>query len=64
MKLQQVKRLKSFGGQKNLGRIIFPYLLRSGLDFVYEIACVSSIVGMKVPETLIIFKFKYKFQQE
>ena len=46
---QKIKNL--FGGQKkNLGRIIFPYLVKSlGLDFVYEMACISSVVGMKVP---------------
>lgn len=38
------------GGVKNLGKNIFPYLIKNnGLDFVYEIACISSIVGMKVP---------------
>lgn len=38
------------GSKKNLGRNIFPYLVRNlGLDFVYEMACISSIVGMKVP---------------
>ena len=52
---QKIKNL--FGGQKkNLGRIIFPYLVKSlGLDFVYEIACVSSIVGMKVPGNHSLF---------
>jgi len=52
---QKIKNL--FGGQKkHLGRIIFPYLVKNlGLDFVYEMACVSSIVGMKVPGNHSLF---------
>ena len=46
-----------FGGsKKNLGRNLFPYLVKNiGLDFVYEIACISSIVGMKIPGNHSLF---------
>ena len=46
-----------FGGpKKHLGRNIFPYLVKNlGLDFVYEMACISSIVGMKVPGNHSLF---------
>lgn len=46
-----------YGGyKKHLGRNIFPYLVKNiGLDFVYEMACISSIVGMKVPGNHSLF---------
>lgn len=46
-----------FGGsKKSLGRNIFPHLVKNiGLDFVYEIACISSIVGMKIPGNHSLF---------
>jgi hypothetical protein len=38
------------GSQKELGKILFPFLVEDiGLNFVYEFACISSIVGMKIP---------------
>ncbi|MDC0225295.1 MaoC/PaaZ C-terminal domain-containing protein [Gammaproteobacteria bacterium] len=44
------------GSKKHLGKNIFPYLVKSyGLNFVYEIACISSIVGMKVPGNHSLF---------
>lgn len=46
-----------FGGQKKyLGNNIFPYLIQNfGLNFIYEIACISSIVGMKIPGNHSLF---------
>ena len=46
-----------FGGSKKyLGTNLFPYLVKNiGLDSVYEIACISSIVGMKVPGNHSLF---------
>lgn len=40
-----------FGGSnKKIGSKLFPYLVKkNGLNFVYEFACISSIVGMKIP---------------
>ena len=38
------------GSKKELGIILFPFLVKDiGLNFVYELACISSIVGMKIP---------------
>jgi len=49
--LLENKNYNLFGGSKiDLGKKIFPFLVNDiGLNTVYEIACVSSIVGMKIP---------------
>ena len=46
-----------FGGsKKHLGKNLFPDLFKNiGLDSVYEIACISSIVGMKIPGNHSLF---------
>lgn len=48
---------KLYGGsKKHLAKILFPYLVKNfGLDVVYEMACVSSIVGMKIPGNHSLF---------
>lgn len=45
------KNFGLYGGKKNeLGESLFPFLVSDiGLNVVYELACISSIVGMKVP---------------
>ena len=44
------------GSKKYLAKNLFPYLVKNyGLDVVYEMACVSSIVGMKVPGNHSLF---------
>jgi len=45
------KNYDLYGGQElNLGKNLFPFLAQDiGLNALYEIACLSSIVGMKVP---------------
>ena len=49
--LLEDKNYNLFGGSKiGLGKIFFPFLVNNiGLNTVYEIACISSIVGMKIP---------------
>jgi len=38
------------GNKKEIGESLFPFLVNDiGLNIVYELACISSIVGMKVP---------------
>ena len=38
------------GNNKELGNSLFPFLVKDiGLNIVYELACLSSVVGMKVP---------------
>ena len=38
------------GNNKELGKSLFPFLVKDiGLNIVYELACLSSVVGMKVP---------------
>lgn len=50
IKLQK-KYHKLYGGsQIKIGKTLFPFLTNDiGLNIVYEFACISSIVGMKIP---------------
>lgn len=45
------KSYKLYGGRnKSIGKQMFPNITKNyGLEFVYEVACTSSITGMKVP---------------
>ena len=49
--ITQERNFEMYGGIKNeLGESLFPFLVQNlGLNIVYELACISSIVGMKVP---------------
>lgn len=38
------------GNMVELGKVLFPFSVNNiGLNIIYEIACISSIVGMKIP---------------
>lgn len=47
----ETKHYDLYGGDKaEMGEVLFPFLVKDiGLNIVYELACISSIVGMKIP---------------